>query len=211
MNALIFSPRGCACHSMKIRIIRSRYLSLAATLLGILIAAAANAGIVLTLNTVDKTFSLSGSDTGGMSGIFPWGAYTEWNVTVPNIEGAVPGDYRSYDNDVAFTTSIGTPGHGGLYDTVIGIQGGSMGIKIGTSVAGSQTITGTGAWQSYEMATPGGTAQVEAAIGKTMGNLYSEWPTIEVVGVPEPSTYALLAVCIALIGAIVRRRRVRYK
>ena len=75
----------------------------------------ANADLVMTLDTNAKTFALTGSDTGTTQELLGTGHAT-WGS---NVSSGTGGSQIKYNNDVAFTTSVGTSGGFGNFDTRI--------------------------------------------------------------------------------------------
>jgi len=69
----------------------------------------------MTLDTNAKTFALTGSDTGTTQELLGTGHAT-WGS---NVSSGTGGSQIKYNNDVAFTTSVGTSGGFGNFDTRI--------------------------------------------------------------------------------------------
>lgn len=179
-------------------------------------ASMAHSALVLTLNTVDKTFALTGTDTDGLHVILPDGGWNIWTVDVPGGTGITSGDFVRYDNDLAFTTDAGSPGSGHGWDIQITVYDTSVELKIGTNSTIEQTITGTGAFQSYNK-NSNFVTHVEQAIGDTLDDPddpdttpeYLVWNSITVTSVPEPAASAVLLGLVALTcTAIAKYRRV---
>ncbi len=173
------------------------------------IATTSHGALVLTLNTVDKTFAITGEDKGFMSAIYDNSGLNIWKVTVPVIPGAISGNNVSYNNDVAFETSVGDPGNGLLYDTVLILEGSEVVLKVGTSSYGGESITGTGVFQSYALQTPESTAMLEQAIGEVLVDSDTDpnyiWDSISVVAIPEPASLATLIGAMVLVGTLLVR------
>ena len=171
-----------------------------------------NADLVLQVNPVDKTFALTGSDivTPEMGGsgdpTFGW-----WSGTIDPSIGTSTSSIL-FDNDVAFTTNVGTPGSGG-YDTLLTFNDKSINLFLRTSTLSEQTITGTGVPQSYTGLTAIAETKLEALDGTAwVPALGSGQQSLSISTVPEPSAFA----CLGLIGLVTlgrswskRRRGVR--
>lgn len=172
----------------------------------------ASAGLILEVNTTDKTFALTGSDSGApfpaSFGGTPFG-FMFWENT--SVSGG-PSDFGSitFDNDVTWSTSSGLPGAGGL-DTEIGSSG-SIFLILRSSSASPQTITGSGVFQSYAALGPGAIGVFESLIGEELApnpfvtTGFSNVPiqAASTSAVPEPASWLLMVIGVVGLGA--RRR-----
>ncbi|GHB89918.1 PEP-CTERM sorting domain-containing protein [Cerasicoccus arenae] len=175
---------------------------------------ASQAALVLSLDTTAKTFSLTGSDTGTPSDIFGQGL-VGWVLN--GLGGSGTDTLANYDNDVSFTTNVGTPGNSILAsDITIATDdsaGGTVVLYLGMSSPALQTLTGTGAFQSYSSVSPGALARFESTIGMSLplnpglGTGFSSISVVSAAAIPEPSTYIAGAGFLALAGFMAYRRR----
>ena len=118
-----------------------------------------------------------------------------------------------YDNDVAWSTSSGEPGVGG-FDTELFTfaEADSLGIELRSSSSSSQTITGSGVFQSYTAFDSSDIAALEALIGSELNtvaltgfsNIQVQAASTSGSAVPEPSSWLLMLIGAAGLG--VRRR-----
>ncbi|GHB89923.1 PEP-CTERM sorting domain-containing protein [Cerasicoccus arenae] len=174
-----------------------------------LASASSYGALILNINTADKTFALTGSDTG--TPINAGGGLTIWTLTGLGAPGF---STFSYNNDVAFSTNVGTPGFpAGGYDTAITSTdntGGSISLNLGVSTASLQTLTGSGVFQSYAALSPTGLSAFESTIGSSLALQFgSGFSPVSVVAaaIPEPSTYIVGVGFVALAGFMAYRRR----
>gem|GEM_PF-4401409 len=153
-----------------------------------LFTAAAVADLVLEINPFTDEFALTGSDfvnddPGFTNGIVAW----QLNLSVtPDTENV------DYDNDLAFTTSVGTPGGSG-FDTRLRFQ--NSGDDFFITLAASDftnTFTGSGVFQSYAGFNSSNQTILESLGGETLTVINGTALPISVVIVPEPSSYVLL-------------------
>lgn len=128
----------------------------------------AQAALELQLNTATKEFALFGSDTGTPES-FSFTGITSFALI--SLGGSGFGSIQ-YDNDVAFSTSVGTPGNGFLgYDfrlTSSTANGGTVLVELGTSSNANQTLTGNGAFQSYASFPMDAIARLESTISQSI-------------------------------------------
>lgn len=189
-------------NTMKLKVIRLTVVCAAFA-----IATNAMADLELLLNTTTKEFALVGSDTGTPIDFIGQG-FTFWSLS--GI-GGTSDDSVSYNNDVAFTTSVGTPGNVANFDTRLNsetLNGGEVALSLGTSSNSAMTITGTGTFQSYAGLDAGSMARFESAIGQSLSLVNgSGFSSIDVSAVPEPGTYATIIGMLALSLMIYRHHR----
>ncbi len=176
----------------------------------------ASASLILIIDKVAKTFALSGSDSGSavavgdqfaVSWILDDGGLGDPN---PDAPGAL-----TYTNDVAFSTSEGSPFQTSLTYIDLGeLKVPALYLSISSSTVAldiETTLGGLEAYQSY--ADLDGDVQVffESSNGKA---LYlhegGDFSGVQVQVVPEPSTWATgLGATALLMGVLLRRYRRR--
>lgn len=186
-------------------------MNIKATLLALyavlFVCSTASAAFELRLNTATQEFALFGSDS-GTPGVFGEGEVA-WRLL--NLGGSGDGAV-GYDNDIAFSTSVGTPGNSFLgYDLriVSGTVGsGSIILFTGMSSQDPQTLTGSGVFQSYSaISDAGAITRLESTIGQSLSLVTGTgFSSVSVTAVPEPSTYAMLFAVAALGLALWRRK-----
>lgn len=156
----------------------------------------ANADLVLGINTANKTFSLTGSDSGNI-GTFGDGGIAQWEIVLP---GSGAGFSRSAAGDM-FSVSAGAPSQAFGYDTEINVQfSGLTRLTLLTTQSGPATITGEDVFLDYSSFSISAQSRLESAIGQSLtlnvGGTLSGFSSISVVQVtspvPEPTTPVLL-------------------
>ncbi len=173
----------------------------------------ASADLILSINANNKTFAITGTDTGSAAANGS-GGLTEWEITgLGNVDGGGSGNF--YDNDLAFATTVGTPGNSSLgYDLLLATSttNHSVRLNFGTSNSGQQTFTGLGNFQSYAGLTTNDQAVFESSIGQAFVlRQGSGFSSINVQAVPEPNSIALLSMLCVGVAVRGRRRRRRLK
>ena len=176
-----------------------------------------HAALTLTINTVAETFSLSGSDTGtphtslGGSGQ----GSMAWTVTGTGTSGTAGN--VNFDDDVVFSTSVGTPGNttlgGTAIDTVFfynpSLDGGFLELELGVSTDNEQTITGSGLTKSYATLNAdikGHVAGITDGTTMTLSNPPGgDWDSMTITVVPEPRVYTIVTGA-ALFGLLMTRK-----
>ena len=187
---------------------RSTILSI--FVLTLLVACAEMHGaLTLTINTVDETFSLSGTDTGTPFEVGGQGNFMIWNLGGLDAVAASTG--LLYDDDATWSTSVGAPGGVIASDTAFGYQAsGVLNLQLSSTSSDLQTITGSGAAKSYS----GLAADARTAISNiTSGTNFpldtgTGFGDATIVVVPEPATIAPL-MAIAALGVVGWQRRTR--
>lgn len=178
---------------------------LALTLAGTQIASAV---LNLDINTVDKTFTLTGSDTGVSNSI----GYFNFYATPPPVAVTA---YQSWTYSVGnppFATTVGTWDNLNITAAVQPTNQFRFNLGV-TNANTSQTILGSGWAISYSSLTSASQASFESLIGSelvfTPSGGSSGMSNITVTGavVPEPSAYALISGVLAF--ACIGRRRQR--
>lgn len=167
----------------------------------------AHGSLSLVINPTDKTFALTGQDSG-----IPFntnsGGLIRWNVPNLGFEGPATNSIILND-DKTFSTSVGTPGGPFPYDTVLNtdeLAGGSIAFMLATSSGAFQTLTGLGNFESYATFTPANQAKFESLVGGSFTlTSGSGFGPLGVVAVPEPSSMLL---ALAAGTALIWRRKV---
>lgn len=164
--------------------------------------------LTLTVNTADSTFAFSGSETGTPQFFFSDGRIA-WSISNISPGFMEPNGSFFYQNDVAFSTNVGTPG-GLFHDTQFtanSTNGGTVIIELEVSETGSQTLTGNNVFQSYSGLGASGAllalldgSTLSAIDGHGFGGL-----NVQVINVPEPSSMLLLS--LGCFGVVLRRSR----
>ncbi|MDA7662799.1 PEP-CTERM sorting domain-containing protein [Pirellulaceae bacterium] len=171
----------------------------------------ASADLILSINANDKTFAITGTDTGSAAATGSGAGLTQWEITgLGSVDG---GDGNSYDNDLAFATTAGTPGNSSLgYDLLLATNSNALRLNFGTSNFGQQTFTGLGNFQSYAGLTTTDQAVFESSIGQAFVlSRGSGFSSMNVQAVPEPNSIALLSMLCVGVAVRGRRRRRRLK
>ena len=158
--------------------------------LGLMAVSSASGALIMTINTTDKTFAFSGSDTGtpGLLNVDGTGAATFNYMSA----GANLGVYESLTlaNVLSYSPNTVTSQEFSARD-MMGARGGEMVLQFSTTA--SVTLTGTGLSQSYASFSDNAAGVFEGLGGHTLGLYFgSGFSGIAVQVVPEPTSVALL-------------------
>ncbi|MGJ8640518.1 MAG: PEP-CTERM sorting domain-containing protein [Opitutaceae bacterium] len=172
--------------------------------------------INIHLDTAAQTFTVTGTETMVPNSL----GFVQYKISPPDTIGVQ--SEAAFSNDVAFSTSVGTPGttHGAFSNEdfiILASTAGELRFTFGLSDLVSQTITGNEVAQSYAalnadgislLENSAGTVSSPASIPFSFGGSGSSTTPITLSAVPEPSSFAALA-GIAVVGftACSRRRR----
>jgi hypothetical protein len=153
------------------------------------------------VNPNDQTFALFGMDTGTPVNISGEG-FLAWRTDA--ISGPA-GNNLSFSNSVAFTTDVGSPGNSSLgYDLRLrGMGSNSFQIILGVSDPNSQTISGTGVYQSYSAFDTNAIALLDQAVALGSLPLFSGtgFSDLTLTSIPEPRVIGLVLGFLALLIA----------
>ena len=169
--------------------------------LGVMAVSSASGVLILNVNTTDKTFALTGSDTGTDS--YPEAAVWGYSFTGGSpVDEAMPLETTQYS---ATPADVKT----GLCQISLN-EGGDTMLVFGFAFDKSgetHAISGTGVYASYASLGLTGQTDFESLIGHSLApaSVSSGWSNISVVAaaVPEPTSLVLLSLAAA---ALVRRR-----
>ena len=158
----------------------------------------ASAVLSLVLNTGTQEFALVGSDTGTPADDGEGAGVADWAIS--SLGGSGEGD-TTFNNGLAFSTDVGNPGFG-LYDTFLesgDAFGGTVILSLGVSTSGTQTLTGTGTYQSYASLGAAPIARLEGAIGQSLilQSGSTGFGAINITAIPEFSHFP------AALGALI--------
>lgn len=179
-----------------------------------LAGARSQAGLIMKLDTSNKTFWLEGSDDVVFNNFHGSGGIVQWTDFTKSVTGDV-----FYDDDAIWSGTNGTPGPGTLfvpYDTrIVGITGGGFSIALGNSLTGANTVTGNGIAGARSYAALADASGLESLIGSSVSTIFGTAMDLEIQSassggvVPEPSSI----LCFGMLGiaAVAQRRRKQHR
>ena len=169
------------------------------------------AGLVLNINSTDKTFAFTGSDSGtGFGNVVSW-----YGIVSDGYVGTV-GSGSVYDLTPAISSNLEYR-DSGWQNLDISVGSGRMGMNYTFNLAlaytttETTTLTGTGVYLSYASFDAGAKDYFESFGGKTLAlSNGSDFSSISVEAVPEPATAGLLGIS-ALVLYGLRRAKNHYR
>lgn len=168
-----------------------------------------SAALQLEIDTTSKTFALTGSASGVADNSAGIGAISWLSTATAGGFGGI-----LYDNDVAFSTTLGTPGGFARdFSFSSNANNGRIFVQLQISTPGQTTITGSGVFQDYSFLDAAGMADFEALIGEEVapweGTGFGVLTVVDVGAnpIPEPSFIAVIGGAIALVLVVRRIRR----
>ena len=178
------------------------------------ISSVAHATLILVLNTTDKTFALTGSDSGTAKEISPAiGDVVGWDLS--GAFGITTNSTQLHNTGLAYSVTNGSAGNGFNRDILLQARapGGNpeIALELHYTVPNvQQTITGSGVFQSYNNLSAIAISAFESSIGSALtltSGTGSGFSPVNIVAIPEPSSGLLLTGGLLGIAASGRRRK----